>query len=283
MKKVIDRLRSSSLACVFTVAWASAAYGQSNITLPDEFESAGSELGRLFSYFGGVASYSTATDPGTVFSGSSCRVTINFRHDNIFRIAGVGIGTLGIDRPAVAVPSAADTFSVTIQSPPQGTLSVKVTVREDDNADGLIDAGADDDQWETASLLLQSGTNVYNFSFAGFTDVNPGTGNDAQNFATVNRMAYFLTFETRAVYPGGMIEVPVSFLIDHVGFYVGSQVIPSPVCEADFNADTFVDSQDFFDFLAAFFELLPASDFNHDAVVNSQDFFDFLAAFFAGC
>jgi hypothetical protein len=26
-----------------------------------------------------------------------------------------------------------------------------------------------------------------------------------------------------------------------------------------------------------------AADFNHDGVVNSQDFFDFLAAFFAGC
>ena len=27
----------------------------------------------------------------------------------------------------------------------------------------------------------------------------------------------------------------------------------------------------------------PPADVNHDALVNSQDFFDFLAAFFAGC
>ncbi len=26
-----------------------------------------------------------------------------------------------------------------------------------------------------------------------------------------------------------------------------------------------------------------AADFNHDTFINSQDFFDFLAAFFAGC
>jgi hypothetical protein len=56
-----------------------------------------------------------------------------------------------------------------------------------------------------------------------------------------------------------------------------------PVCLADFNNDSFVNSQDFFDFLAAFFGLLPSADFNNDTFINSQDFFDFLAAFFAGC
>jgi hypothetical protein len=54
-------------------------------------------------------------------------------------------------------------------------------------------------------------------------------------------------------------------------------------CRADFNGDDSVNSQDFFDFLAAFFESDPAADFNADKVVNSQDFFDFLTAFFAGC
>lgn len=56
-----------------------------------------------------------------------------------------------------------------------------------------------------------------------------------------------------------------------------------PACAADFNADDAVNSQDFFDFLTAFFAQAPAADFNGDAVVNSQDFFDFLTAFFAGC
>jgi hypothetical protein len=54
-------------------------------------------------------------------------------------------------------------------------------------------------------------------------------------------------------------------------------------CPADFNCDSHVNSQDFFDFLTAFFAGTPNADFNRDTLVNSQDFFDFLAGFFAGC
>ncbi len=49
---------------------------------------------------------------------------------------------------------------------------------------------------------------------------------------------------------------------------------------SDFNRDGNVNSQDYFDFLAAFFS--DGADFNADGVSNSQDYFDFLAVFFGG-
>ncbi len=51
---------------------------------------------------------------------------------------------------------------------------------------------------------------------------------------------------------------------------------------ADFNTDAFLNDQDFFDFVNAFFG--PAgADFNEDGAANDQDFFDFVNSFFGGC
>ena len=87
--------------------------------------------------------------------------------------------------------------------------------------------------------------------------------------------------------PGGALD-PVTEGFNNEGPPVGvnfrlrGEPAP-PACTADFNADDAVNSQDFFDYLTAFFAGDIAADFNEDDAVNSQDFFDFLAAFFAGC
>ena len=56
---------------------------------------------------------------------------------------------------------------------------------------------------------------------------------------------------------------------------------PPPKCACDWNNDTFLNSQDFFDFITDFFA--NNADFNNDLTTNSQDFFDFLSCFFTGC
>jgi hypothetical protein len=65
----------------------------------------------------------------------------------------------------------------------------------------------------------------------------------------------------------------VSFVLTELG--------KKPGCPCDWNQDTQLNSQDFFDFLSAFFS--DNADFNEDGQTNSQDFFDFLSCFFAGC
>ncbi|MBC7772021.1 MAG: PQQ-dependent sugar dehydrogenase [Pyrinomonadaceae bacterium] len=65
----------------------------------------------------------------------------------------------------------------------------------------------------------------------------------------------------------------------------GKNTCPPPAtCPCDWNDDLTLTSQDFFDFLAGFFN--DNGDFNGDMMTTSQDFFDFIACFFeppAGC
>lgn len=71
-------------------------------------------------------------------------------------------------------------------------------------------------------------------------------------------------------------QITLRVLIDHVTAQI-------PFCPADFNRDDIANTQDFFDYLAAFLGHESGADVNKDSVINSQDFFDFITAFMIGC
>lgn len=85
--------------------------------------------------------------------------------------------------------------------------------------------------------------------------------------------------------PNTTYEVRVVFH-DTTMLYADSEVVtlpfvPTRACGGDWNYSGGVDSQDFFEFLTAFFAL--EADVNGDGTTSSPDFFEFLADFFAGC
>ncbi len=211
--------------------------------MPAECETATGLYDKLFSFFGGVASYAVTQSATTVHSGDSMQLDIAFQPTPFFGVSGVGIGTLGVSAPELAASPSADTWSMTIDAPTDASLSVFVTIREDDNNDGIINIDLGDDEWESPLLMLSPGTNVYNIPVASFVDTGFGSGNGLQNFTTVNRLAFFLTIESRTSYPGGLVTTPKTLWIDHVGLYAGSQSLPS-TCDGDVNADAVVDVND---------------------------------------
>jgi hypothetical protein len=201
-------------------------------TMPNDFEAPGASLASLFSYFGGVSAYGTRPAAVGVYSGNSLEVWANFQHDNFFRIAGFAVGKYNMTAPALSVPANASTLSVTVAAPASGQLSMDIALREDDDADGVASADSDD-SWETGPVMLLPGTNVYNIPLANLILGNEGSGNGVRNLTTTGVMSVVLTFESRTTYPGGIIEHPVSFHIDHLGLFDSPQTLPTPACPAD--------------------------------------------------
>ncbi|MBC7772068.1 MAG: hypothetical protein H7210_06215 [Pyrinomonadaceae bacterium] len=64
---------------------------------------------------------------------------------------------------------------------------------------------------------------------------------------------------------------------------MGVYELTAGLCSADFSGDGLVNSLDFFDYLAAFFALLPTSDFDGSGTVDSVDLFGFIGVWMSGC
>lgn len=267
---------SSVIALAFAVGAPSPSLAQQ--TMPNEFETPTSALSPLFSFFGGVNGFGAEFDPAAmIHSGASLRIYANFQPDTFFTTAGFAIGANNMSGANLAAEALADTFSITVEAPVEGVLSFFVTVREDDNGDGVASATSNDDQWESPDVFLTEGVSVYNIPASAFILVNEGTGNDTQNFTTSGVMSVFITFESKESYPGGIIEVPVSFHADHLGFYVGAQTLPDASPPADLNGDGIVNGADLAALLAAWGSGGPA-DLNSDGAVDGADLASLLAS-----
>lgn len=269
---------------IIASAFASATLGQ--VTVPNECESASSKLLPLSAYFGGVASFGTeiVSPPSALYSGSALRAWANFRRDNFFRLAGFTIGVNLIAPPSLAVPPDASFFAFALDVPDLTgkRLLLRVVLREDDDGDGIIDPVETDDEWESSQVLTGPGRVMVNMPLTSFVDANPLVGNDTRQFTSTPRMGINISFETRQDLPGGIIEFPVSLLVDHVGFFPSAQSLPTP-CVGDFDRSGAVNAADIFEFINAWFLGEPRADVNASGLVDAADIFSFLNAWFAGC
>lgn len=251
--------------------------------IPSEFDAPGASLDRLFT-LGGVASFQVSPSAQTIFEGGSYQLNIGFSASGVFQFSSVGLGVLNTGAGAFLTDAAGDTFSITIRTPEPavGGLELFVTLRDDDNNDGVIDAAGDDDEWSSEAITLSPGTAVYNIALADFEDINPGTGNDLRDFAGGPAGAMVLVLQSSTSLPGGRIETPISVWIDHAGVYAGAQTLPVD-CLADTNGDGALSPADFSAWIAAFNAVSAACDQNGDGACTPADFSAWIANYNAGC
>lgn len=283
--------RTAAIAILASLPLAAA-----NAAIPNDFEPGSPALSPLGSYFGGVGAFGVRASTAAVYSGASLELWANFQHDAFFHIAGFQTGLIDVPRSALTFPPSADTLSITVRPPTSGRFQMTIGIREDDDGDGIYDSG-NDDLWETSPILLDTTTRVYNFPISSLTLANPGSGNGILNLSTTPSMGMVVTFETRASLPGGIVEQPASFFIDHLGLFSGNQSLPQTSCPADLDngsntgtRDDAVDINDLVFFLTRFESGSPAADLDNgsgsgtpDQAVTIEDLLFFLVHFEAGC
>ncbi|MEQ9616696.1 MAG: hypothetical protein RLN60_01535, partial [Phycisphaerales bacterium] len=260
------RHRTITSAAVLTTA----ALAGAGVTMPNECEMSDS-LNRLYSYFG-VQTFSVSPSARAVHSGDSIRVDAMFV-SSFFSSAGFGLGTLGIAPPDLADRTGADTFSISVDSDAPATLAITVTIREDDNGDGVITAGSGDDEWESTEFLVAPGVSVVNIPYGAFTESDFSDGDGLQQFNTTGAMAYIINVESREGLAGGLVTTPTTLWLDHIGLYNGPQSISESVCAGDCDGSGTVD---FNDLVSMLFEFGPvgaavACDADDSGTVDFND------------
>lgn len=281
----MNRTNKASVCAVLLAACATPTLAQSMI--PADFDAPGQTLDRLFT-IGGVVGFAVSESSQLVYEGGSLRVDIGFNDGGFFSFQSVGLGAQNVSGGSFTVAPGADTFSVTIEapSPAVGGLQLLVTLRDDDNNDGIIDLNADD-EWLSDAVAITPGVAVYNIPLSSFTDANPGDGDDTPNIGSGSAGTMILTIETRESLPGGRIIQPITLYLDHAGAFVGAQEIPSGgACnEADLSEPLgTLDFSDVLAFLSAFGAGDPIADLaSPGGVFDFSDVIAFLGAFGAGC
>ena len=220
---------------------------------------------------------------GSVIAGYSLNSDRNYE---IFRWTAekgmVGLGTLGF---ALAVSG--DGTAIVGRAGPNGFPEAFRHTAET----GLVGLGdlPGADNWSEAVAVSADGSIVVGESF---TDL-PGGGAFIWDETHGMRQLHAVLLDAGLDVAGWTLSVATGISadgrtiigrgIDPENNYLPWLATLGGPCRADFNRDGVTNSQDFFDFLAAFFAHDPAADINNDGGVTTEDFFDFLEAFFAGC
>lgn len=174
-----------------------------------------------------------------------------------------------MDTPAVLMSEAAVTLNVTDFDDSFGPL-VDSPITPRFGAVLLTDPFGNDGDLGVLGTPSGADRLVLIGTFAYTASMNVGEGTTIVVGDYDDQLSDTVTWETFQVLDGAMTPVRIGIVVTN-----------NPACPADFNNDGVVGSQDFFNFLVAYFE--GNGNFNGIDGTDSQDLFDFLIAFFNGC